>query len=164
MSYLEDIQKAASEVILEKKASQKNAVHRKVEEMLSKVASEEDLDSSVLSEKALRALGLDEYVLLDEEEQAEEDEEEAEDDAEEEAEDEAEEETDKEDDEQMNTIKEAQEYLQKALALEKEATEAFNEAQIWKIASLKLLYENGQITEEIAEKVASMSYDELIEK
>ena len=75
-----------------------------------------------------------------------------------------EEEDDTEDEEEEDEIKEAQDMLAKSFALEKSALEAFNEAQIWKIASLSVLKEAGQIGEEDIVKIASMTFEEMIKE
>lgn len=167
-NYEDQILKAAGHVldvaeeIVEKQASKKNPVMREVESMIKKVAAEEDLNSSVLSPKAIHALGLDEYLIPDQEEMEEEEAEDEEEDRQEKEEDDAEEADDAAEEEKMDAIKTAQEYFVKALALEKEATEAFNEAQVYKIASLKVLGQYGQIEPKEIQKIASMTYDEIL--
>lgn len=152
----------AAEEGIEKEASKPNVVLKQVEHMMSKVAAEEDLQSSVLTPKAIHALGLDEFLLPDPEEEAEEDAEDEEDDRQEEAEEDAEEADDDAEDDKMEAIKTAREYFSKSLALEKEATEAYNEAQVWKIASLQVLEQFGEINQDELQKIASMSYDEIL--
>lgn len=157
-----EIEKSAS-VSAKPKASKpiekKSFVQHEVEKMLSKVAGEEDIESDVLPDEVLASLGLGDYLIANDEEEEIEDQQ----DAEEEAQDDAQDEEDEEDEEEkVEAIKEAQEYFLKALALEKEATEAFNEAQVWKIASLRILNREGKIDNSTMEKVASMTYDEII--
>lgn len=167
-NYEDRILKAAGHIldtadeIIEKKASKKNPVMQEVENMISKVAAEEDLNSSVLSAKAIHALGLEEYLLPDQEEMEEEEAEDEEEDRQEEEEDDAEDADDAAEEEKMEAIKTAREYFAKSLALEKEATEAFNEAQIYKIASLKVLGQYGEIGQADIQKIASMTYDEIL--
>jgi Icc-related predicted phosphoesterase len=147
------IEKIAHEEPVEKKTGY---VMRAVEDLLEKAASaDEPVVTGDVTDEVLKELGLYEYLRDSEKQDVTEEDEEESEKEEQEAEDDASEE------EKMDAIKEAKEYLQKAFVLEKEATEAYNEAQLLKVGSLKVLADFGVITDESFVKLANMSYEDI---
>lgn len=165
------IKKEASLKEAPKKKEKKDldAVQKAAQDILfdvMKTAAEEEEEELELSERALKALGLMDILTAEDREETEEEAEEDGGDRSKES-DEYEEDDDEdtgedEMDDEEEDVKTARDYLLAALAIEKEAQEAYEEAQLIKASSIKVLYEHGAIGDGDVEKVASLTIDDII--